>query len=521
MRRAAVILLVLAVGAAAALAIGAGNGGSNNEYTVELDNAFGLIEGGDLKIAGVRAGKVKSLDLDQKTKRALVGIEITQTGFGSLRSDVTCSSRPQSLIGEYFLDCEPGHSPKLLPKGATIPVSHTSSTVAPDLVNDILRRPFRERLSIIIGELGAGVAGNGDNLNAAVRRASPALRETDKVLKTLAAQSRIINNLNHDADGVIGDLNANRKDVGRFVVSAGNAATASAERRAQLAEGFRRLPAFLEELRPTMAALGRVATAQTPTLRNLNASAGQLETLFKRLGPFADASRPAFRGLGSASKTGDAAVKSAKDTVGLLSQFAGGAPELANNLAIILKHIDDRDHAVEADPRSPGGKGYTGLEALLQYIYDQVLSINTFDSEKHMLKITPILGRCADYTDLERLKSTPGLEEECAGRLGPSAPGINRPDPTATNPPAARTHTDKRAASKPVLPRILQPLLPPSLQPQAPAPPAPTGPLGLPIPKIQLPKIDLPKIGHDLLGGGGSPDDQRSQRGLLDFLLRP
>jgi len=36
---------------------GSGNGPHANQYWVELDNAFGLVNGGDLKIAGVRAGK--------------------------------------------------------------------------------------------------------------------------------------------------------------------------------------------------------------------------------------------------------------------------------------------------------------------------------------------------------------------------------------------------------------------------------------------------------------------------------
>ena len=159
--------------------------------------------------------------------------------------DTFCESRPQSLIGEYFVDCQPGTAKQELKPGAVIPVSRTASTVAPDLVNDILRRPYRERLSLIIGSLGAGVAGNADNLNAAIRRASPALRETDKVLATLGAQNRILADLTVNADKVVGDLAANRKDVGRFVTEAKETAQASAERRGDIAAGLRELPGFL------------------------------------------------------------------------------------------------------------------------------------------------------------------------------------------------------------------------------------------------------------------------------------
>src|SRR3954470_6396813 len=197
MKRVLGILLVLVgAGALTVFATGASNGNdSTPKYWVELDDAFGLISGGDVKIAGVRAGKIGTMKVDERTHRALVEIEIAKTGFGSIRTDVTCQARPQSLIGEYFVDCQPGTAPTELKEGSVIPVSHTSSVVAPDLVNNVLRKPYRERFSIIIDELGAAVAGNAQNLNDAIRRASPGLRETDKVLAVLGRQNHIIADL--------------------------------------------------------------------------------------------------------------------------------------------------------------------------------------------------------------------------------------------------------------------------------------------------------------------------------------
>ena len=58
MRRVIGIAVVLA--AAAALAFLASGSGSQNGHTywVELDNAFDLVENADVKLAGVRAGKI-------------------------------------------------------------------------------------------------------------------------------------------------------------------------------------------------------------------------------------------------------------------------------------------------------------------------------------------------------------------------------------------------------------------------------------------------------------------------------
>src|SRR3712207_1904327 len=116
-------LLIAAVGAIAVFGTGASDedDGGAKKYTVELDNAFGVVDGADVKIGGVRAGKVKKLRLDRTDMRALVDFEITETGFDDIRTDVRCETRPQSLIGEYFIDCRPGVKEKL-PEGSVIPV---------------------------------------------------------------------------------------------------------------------------------------------------------------------------------------------------------------------------------------------------------------------------------------------------------------------------------------------------------------------------------------------------------------
>ncbi len=541
MRRILTALALVAVAGAVVFATGASQPDPGRKYWVELDNAFGLITGGDLKIAGVRAGKITDLEIDRRTKYALVGFTISENGFGSLRTDVRCESRPQSLIGEYFLDCLPGTARQELPEGQRIPVRQTSSTVAPDLVNNILRRPYQERLSIIINELGAAVAGNADVLNDAVARASPALRETDKVLAILAKQNKILADLTVNADRVIGDLAGNKKDVGRWVQEARNTARASAERRTDIALNFRRLPGFLRQLRPAMADLGRTADAQTPALRALGASADQLERLFDNLKPFSEASRPAIRALGEASVTGDRAVKAATPTVGQLRTFASGTPELASNLATVLEHLDDRDNAVEKDPRSPGGQGYTGLEALLQYFYDQAMSTNIFDANTHILNVSLFNDECAKYYDQEALKKNPGIATRCGAELGPNSPGINFPDITEREgkyvASAQARARNKRIDGDPSLPTPT-----PGGGPAtgdrttaggsfgAPAPAGPGSPLTTPLPAPAVPSVpSAPDPANQVdaltkqlgLRAGNNAARRRTQTQLLDYLLMP
>jgi virulence factor Mce-like protein len=527
----ATALVLAACGVFWLLGAGAGGDGQGGtEFKVELDNAFGLIEGADLKIAGVRAGKITSLAVDRRTHRALVGFKVTRNGFGSLRTDATCESRPQSLIGEYFLDCQPGTAATKLRDGATIAVTRTSSTVAPDLVNDILRRPYRERLAIILSELGAGVAGNARNLDDAIRRASPALRETDKVLATLARQNRILADLATNADKVVGDLAANRRDVGRWVDEAGRTAQLSAERKADIAAGFRKLPGFLEQLRPAMAALGQTAEAQTPALANLRRSAKGLTELFQRLAPFSQASQPAFKALGQASAVGTKAVKAAVPVVDELNRFAAGTPELGNNLAMVLEHLDDPSHYVEDDPRAARltGRarptGYSGLEALLAYVFDQANSTNIYDRNGHILKVAPYLNDCADYADVQVAKK-PDIAARCSAALGPNQPGLNFPDPTkpdgagdARRVPTKRILGDSVPETRP-LPAAAPVATP---QPEAPKPPVlDLSPIVPGLPPITLPDV-IGMLGGALTGeanGGAAGRDGADKTALLDYLL--
>ncbi len=216
MRRLVAVLAVAASAGAALLFTGAqGGGGDARRYVIELDNAFGMVLGGDVRVAGVNAGHITDVELDEQTLKALIEVEIDEEGFGSLREDTRCETRPQSPLGEYFLDCEPGTSSREIAPGGRVPVERTTSTIPPDLVQNIMRRPYAERFRLIINEFGAGLAGRPEDLNEAIRRGVPALRQTTRVLAILADHNQVIRGLVRDADRVIGKLAANRRDVGR------------------------------------------------------------------------------------------------------------------------------------------------------------------------------------------------------------------------------------------------------------------------------------------------------------------
>ena len=142
-------------------------------------------------------------------------IEIDDAQFTPFHANATCAIRPQSLIGEKYVDCEPGTSsaPPLtkITSGPGhgeyyLPVTRTSSPVDSDIVQDIYQEPIRERFALILDELGTGLAARGSDLNAVIHRANPALGETDKVLQILARQNEQLAQLATDSDAVLTPL---------------------------------------------------------------------------------------------------------------------------------------------------------------------------------------------------------------------------------------------------------------------------------------------------------------------------
>jgi virulence factor Mce-like protein len=486
-------------------------GPSGQKVNIVFDNAFGISQGGDLRISGVRAGTTTGFHLsNDDPPKAVVEAELNQPGLDSLRTDANCQVRQQSLIGEYYVDCQPGQSPKKLPDGGTVPVTQTASTVPVDLINDVMRKPYRERFSLIVNELGAGLAGRPAELSQVLHRADPGLRETSQTLEILGRENQTIKDFVTKSDVVIGELNQRRGDVAGFFTTSANTAKASAAARDQLSASLQKLPPYLDELRPTAQSLSRLSDAQVPLLQDLQRAAPSLDRLFTEQGPFAEASRPALRSLGQTATTGSETIRASQADVDELRRLSDQAPGLAKPLRQILQSIDDRSKSTEPTPlarelappppdktSASHGQGLTGMESLANYFYQQTLAINGFDQLSHVLRAFVVTNNCGNYV----ASPTQQQIKDCNAWLGPHQPGVNAPDPTGNG--GASSGESSQSAPVPGLPGLT------SSQPQM-QPPGSNQPLPLP----QAPAGQSPS-------GPPPPPPPQSNPGMLNYLLGP
>jgi ABC-type transporter Mla subunit MlaD len=372
----------------------AANGGDDDGYRVRaiFDNASFVIPGEDVKVAGVVVGRIDDIDLTRDNKAAVV-LLIDDPAFQPFRRDAHCQIRLQSLIGEQFVECEPtqahqegGALPKPLGTVASgpgegqhlLPVENTTTPVNVDLVNDIYRLPYRERWRLIINELGAGLAGNGERLRAAVRRANPALRELDRVIATLAKQDRLLARLVDESDAVLEPWAARRRETAGFIDHAGATAVAAAERGEDIERNFERLPPFLRELRPTADRFSAFAAQMTPAMESLQEQAPAINESIARLGPFTEAATPAVDTLADFARDGRRIFPAVRPLVRDLRDLGRPLRPTSRHLAELFGSFDDAG----------------GVEELLRFVFYYTNAVNGEDELGHYVRSGLNLSAC-------------------------------------------------------------------------------------------------------------------------------
>lgn len=415
---------------AAAILLSTAAGGSSGGYTVRaiFDEAGNLIPGEDVLIDGVKAGTVGEVVPTPQAKAA-VTLKIENPGFQDFRADAQCTIKIQSLIGEKNVDCLPTQ-PR--PYGAPLPpplpvipngregagqrymsVEHTSSPVDVDLVGDISRRPERERLTIILNELGAGLAGRGSDLNAVIRRADPALREVDAVLGILASENKVLANLAVESDRVLAPWAKVRSQVADFIVQSNTVATAQARHRGALEQSLALLPQFVRQLGPAMQRLGEFGEQAAPTLTDLGLAAPGINQTFQNLGPFSTTSTKFFESLGKSAKITGPALVAAQPFFKRFQALGAAAKPFAENAAGLTSSV-----------RNTGG-----IERIVDTIFNSAGATNGYDALGHFLRGLLVVNTCQTYA----IAPTPGCSAKLSvGGSSASTASVGAPGSSAT-----------------------------------------------------------------------------------------
>ena len=427
---AAVVVVVLLVG-------GGDSSGSGYRIRAIFDNGSFMVNGEQVRVAGANVGVIESVSVSRPGEtvayhegkpvsvpgKAIIVMEITDPGFQDFRSDATCLIRPQSLIGEKFVDCrptlprapgsqpapplkkiedgEPGEGEYLLPLGSN------GTSVDPDLINDIQTLPYAQRFRLILNELGAGLAGRGEDIEVLVKRANPVLRDVDRLFGILAGQRDQLAQLASDSEEILRPLSRERAHVVGFFANAGVSAQASAEKGEQLEASFQKLPKFLAEFRTTMRSLQGFSDAGTPLFEDLGQAAPSLTDATKTLTPFSKALTVSLKSLGAAGEASGPIFREADPIVRKTRDLAKTGASPTTELARLFTNIKRT-------------KGWNGL---VELIYNTTASFNGFDQYGHFGRTLVTLTNCLAYAG-----NSQG-ESGCSARFS----GVNHSEPAETS----------------------------------------------------------------------------------------
>jgi ABC-type transporter Mla subunit MlaD len=404
-----------------------GGGGSSDGYVVRavFDNGSFMVSGEQVRVAGANVGTIKSVSVSLPGEptaeedgkfvdvpgKAIIELEIEDPSFQDFRQDAGCEIRPQSLIGEKYVDCHPtvprapGEKPppplKQIPAGEPgagqylLPLGRNQTTVDPDLINDINALPYAQRFRLVFNELGAGLAGRGGDLEAAIKKANPTLRSVDKLFGDLTEQKDQLAQLAAESQEILEPLTREKEHVVGFLAHSGEAAEASSEHGAELEASLEKFPTFLVEFRQTMKNLKEFSDAGTPLLEDFGVAAPSLTDATKTLTPFSEALTVALKSLGTAGEQSGPVFAQADPVVKKASTLAKTGVVPTRELAALFGSLEETK----------------GWQRLTELIYNSAASFNGFDKYGHFGRALVTLGLCIEY------KATEAGQSSCVARF--------------------------------------------------------------------------------------------------------
>jgi virulence factor Mce-like protein len=416
-KRLLAIIAALGIGGAVAL-IERSSTSAGYRVAAIFDTARGIVAGQQVKIAGAVVGTVDEVDLARGPKARIV-MSVGRR-FAPFHQDSTCTILPEGLISENYVECDPGSQGAQLAPSAggvpTVPLAHTTIPFSLQDVLNVFSMPTDDRLRILISELGIGTSGRGEDLNALLQRANPALGAAQRVLSILDAQRQQIAAAVGQTDQVLGQLAAESGRVRTFVDQVAAVAETSAQHSRSLSAAVHNLPAMLDAVRPGLRSLDRAGTNASPLLGYLHASAPGLTALTTTLPSFASAGIPALQSLASAAERGRPALRDAVPVIGKLGAASTRLAPFADQLDQLFVSL-----------RSTGG-----IEGTLRLLYTLAVVTSSYDGVSHLVSfLTNSAPQClaggsagTDIAGCSKKYSAPGQgtipinEPNC----GPQAP---------------------------------------------------------------------------------------------------
>ncbi len=348
-----------------------------------FSNAVNIATKSPIRIAGVDVGQVTGVGRDGNATE--VTFTVSDPGR-PIHTDAFAQIRPRIFLeGNFFIDLDPGSpSAPEMDSGATIPISHTSTSVQLDEVITALQAPVRADLARFLESYGTALTHEptaaedvtqepevrgvtaAQALNNAFKFGGPAGRYSAQVTNALlGTQPDDLPQLVATAGRTFAAFAHNEADLQGLIVNFNVFTGALAAQSANLAVTINRLAPFLQTARASMVSLNRTLPPLRAYAIEMTPAIQRLPNLIAASGPWLKQARPLLSG----KEGGGTAKLLAKATPGLAGAAQAGKanalPQL-NKLSLCTSRVfvPTGNQTID-DQFSTGGPSYREFFYLL------------------------------------------------------------------------------------------------------------------------------------------------------------
>jgi phospholipid/cholesterol/gamma-HCH transport system substrate-binding protein len=185
----------------------------SNDYKAVFSDATGLVNGDDIRIAGVKVGSVKKIQIIDRD-RALVSFDVAKSAIVTKSS--TATIRYRNLVGQRYISLTEGVGDlSRLATDATIPLSRTQPALDLTVLFNGFKPLFAALSPADINKLSAEVVqifqGEGGNLDQL-------LTSTASLTNTLADRDQVIGETIDNLNSVLGTIAGRDKELSGLIV---------------------------------------------------------------------------------------------------------------------------------------------------------------------------------------------------------------------------------------------------------------------------------------------------------------
>lgn len=176
--------------------------GDTNTYVADFTDVSGLHEGDNVRIAGVRVGRVEDMTLHGKTASVTLSIRADQPIFENTRVLI----RYQNLVGQRYVSMVPGDGPaRPLPDDGRIPVERTE----PSFDLSALFNGFQPLFTVLqpaeVNKLSENIV---QVLQGSGSQIPPLLAQINELTNKIADRDQIIGSVITNLNQVLANLNS-------------------------------------------------------------------------------------------------------------------------------------------------------------------------------------------------------------------------------------------------------------------------------------------------------------------------